>query len=128
MKTFYTSNYERNGTNPSAIAISNPADVPADYTGARDDSLSPTDELLVAYHDRKIGHDEYAASYLALLGERGYTPESVAEKFADGTIFICYDYEDGSASGDDADNGDLSICHRVFLSQWLDGVVSISEI
>jgi hypothetical protein len=133
MKTFYTSNYERSSTSPLAVSISNPADVPATYEGARDADLSPTDDLLERYHARDVSHEGYAAAYIALLGERGITPQSIADKFEEGTIFVCYDYEDGASGSEDADTGtadDLSICHRVFLSKWLNdsGVVTISEI
>jgi hypothetical protein len=116
---FFTSNYTRNASNPSAVAISFSSDIPADYTGAVAAKLAPTGELLETYHDREIDHDAYEAAYIALLGERGVTPESLAAEFADGTIFICYDYEDGESGDGDADNGDTSICHRVFLAKWL---------
>jgi uncharacterized protein YeaO (DUF488 family) len=119
-KTFYTSNYETNGSNPKAVAISNEYDIPASYDGVWDEDLSPTSEMLTEYHDRQISHDEYAAQYAALLTSRGLTPESIADKYEDGTIFICYDYEDG----------DISICHRFILSEILNGaeVATVSEI
>jgi len=119
-KTFYTSNYETSGTNPKAVAISNEADIPADYTGVKFLDLSPTTEMLGEYHDRAISHDEYAQQYAALLASRGLTPAKIADTFEDGTIFVCYDYEDG----------DVSICHRVILSEILNAaeVANVTEI
>lgn len=119
-KTFYTSNYETSGSNPKAVAISNQADIPADYTGAKFLDLAPTTEMLAEYHDRAISHDEYSVQYAALIASRGLTPASIADQFEDGTIFVCYDYEDG----------DASICHRVILSEILNAaeVATVSEI
>jgi hypothetical protein len=120
MKTFYTSNYEKNGTNPAAIAISEPSLVPSDYTGKLGASLAPTPELLEEYHAQKITHDIYAGHYKALLGLRGVSPETIIETVPDGSIFLCFDYEDG----------DPSICHRFILSEWLNdsGLAKVTEI
>ena len=120
MKTFYTSNYEKNGTNPLAVAISEPSYVPANYSGVTEPNLSPNKELLEEYHDGKVNHDTYVIHFLALLGSRGITPESVVKQFEDGTVFLCFDYEDG----------DESVCHRFILSDWLNasGLAEVSEI
>lgn len=119
-KTFYTSNYETNGTNPKAVAISEPSLVPASYEGVRNADLAPTKELLNEYHDQKITHEEYSKHYTSLLTARGLTPEKIAESFEDGTTFLCFDYEDG----------DPSVCHRVILAEWLTeaGVAVVTEI
>jgi uncharacterized protein YeaO (DUF488 family) len=106
---FSTSNYEKNSANPLAVAISHPRDVPAEYTGAKNADLAPTEAMLEEYHERKVSHDEYAAEYVKLLGTRGITPQSLTEQYPDGAVFLCFDYEDG----------DISICHRVILAEWL---------
>jgi uncharacterized protein YeaO (DUF488 family) len=120
MKHFYTSNYDRFGADPKAVAISHPRDVPENYTGIKFADLAPTEDMLEEYHDRKISHDEYAVQYGALLSSRGLHAAELAEKFDDGTIFLCFDYEDG----------DISICHRVILAELLNdtGVASVTEI
>ncbi len=120
MKTFYTSNYDRNGKNEAAVAISVPSLVPADYTGIRDANLAPSQELLDEYHDKHIDHDTYTAHYTALLDSRGITPQSIVCQFNEGTVFICFDYEDG----------DESICHRFILADWLNasGLASVKEV
>jgi uncharacterized protein YeaO (DUF488 family) len=120
MKTFYTSNYEKNGTNPKAIAISEPSLVPSDYDGKRSESLAPTSELLEEYHAQKITHDVYAGHYKALLGSRNITPQTIVDSTPDGSVFLCFDYEDG----------DPSICHRFILSEWLNesGLATVTEI
>ena len=119
-KIFYTSNYEKNGTNPLAVAISEPSLVPDDYKGVRNAALSPTRELLEEYNSQNITHDVYVKHYTNLLIARGMTPEKIAANFSNGTIFLCFDYEDG----------DPSICHRVILGEWLmeAGVATVIEI
>lgn len=120
MKTYFTSNYERNGSNPKAVAISEPSLVPADYSGKLGPSLAPTPELLEEYHSQNIDHDTYAAHYKALLAERGVSPQNIVETIEDGSVFLCFDYEDG----------DPSICHRVILGEWLieSGLAQVTEI
>lgn len=120
MKTFYTSNYGRSGTDAKGVAISHPRDIPATFQGNAANDLAPTEEMLNEYHDRKIGHDEYEQQYITLLQSRGLSPQSIVEQYEDGTIFLCYDYEDG----------DASICHRYLLSGWLNesGLAQVSEI
>jgi uncharacterized protein YeaO (DUF488 family) len=117
--TLYISNYATSGNSPLAVSISHPSDVPETFTGTRDELLAPSTELLTEYHDGTLTNAEYAERYIALLGERGLTPSSISERFDDGTIFVCYDYEDGEASDGDADNGDTKTCHRIFLAKWL---------
>ena len=109
MKTYFTSNYERDGKNPHAVAISHPSMVPADYTGARNETLAPTEDLLHAYHNQHISHDAYKARYIELLTSRGISPESILLAFPADTVFICFDYEDD----------DPSVCHRLILGEWL---------
>jgi hypothetical protein len=120
MKTYYTSNYDKQGTNALAIAISEPSLVPASYTGKLGASLAPTPELLEEYHNQKIDHDTYATHYKALLESRGVSPQNIVETIEDGSVFLCFDYEDG----------DPSICHRVILGEWLteSGLATVSEI
>lgn len=109
MKTFYISNYETSGDKEQAVAISHPTMVPLSYVGTTDDSLAPTIEMLNEYHDRQIDHDTYERQYLDLLTERGLTLPIIVDKFEDETIFVCFDYEDG----------DVSICHRNILADWI---------
>lgn len=110
-KVFYTSNYADSADDPTAVAVSNAAEVPSDYSGKRDEDLSPTMELLDKYHNRDDdkGHTSYAQDYIALLAERGLTVAAIAEKFESGTTFICYDYDDATGH----------ICHRMILAELL---------
>lgn len=118
MKTFHTSNYDRDGANPLAVAISYKP--PEDYAGAVDVSLAPTKALLDEYHDDKITDDQYAKDYIALIESRGVTAQSVIDRYPEGTIFLCYDYKDGSANR----------CHRFILADYLmaGGAVDVPEL
>ena len=115
MKTFYTSNYDRNGTNPMAIAISEPSLVPDTYTGVRNEHLAPRKGALDDYHAGTMTEAEYKAEYLAKINL-----VTVADEFPDGTVFLCFDYEEESTL----------FCHRFFLSEALNnaGVATVTEI
>ena len=111
-KVFYTSNYENSGDSPLAVCVSHPSDTPDTYTGARAEDLAPSAEMLEKYHgrDSKKGHAAYAQEYLALLGSRGLSASKIAARYPNGTIFICYDYDEAK---------DTSVCHRLILSELL---------
>ena len=111
-KVFYTSSYEASGRENQAVAISHESEIPDSYKGVRATELAPSQEMLDKYHgakDTKEKHAEYAQQYLALLRSRELTPALITDKYENGTIFVCYDYE----AGDD------SVCHRHILSELL---------
>lgn len=111
-KVYYISSYEESGREKQAVAISHASEIPDSYQGVRADDLAPSQEMLDKYHDAKDTkekHKEYAQEYLALLGSRGLNPSAITDRYDNGTIFVCYDYEEG----------DDSVCHRHILSELL---------
>ena len=111
-KTFFTSTYDLNGSNPKAVAVSHETEIPADYAGERAADLSPTMEMLDKYHGRdddRESHAEYTREYISLLASRGLNAATIANSYEDGTVFVCYDYPEG----------DTSICHRHILKEIL---------
>ena len=122
--TYHTADYGDgvlDGDNPMAVAVSHASGIPASWVGRRDPELAPSAEMLKKYHGRddETGHAAYALEYLELLGSRGLNASAIAEKYPNGTIFVCYDY----------DEGDTSICHRLILSELLNatGVADVAE-
>ncbi len=123
MKTFHTSNYDKAGTNPLAVAISLSTLIPATYKGQICNTLAPDADLLKAYETGAHTDDAFKDLYLHALAGRGMLPAVIADLFADGTVFVCFDYEDGDGQG-----GDNLKCHRSFLADYLKAYANVTEI
>lgn len=104
MKTIFTSNYARNGSNPNAYGIS--ASVPKWYTGARLRWLAPSWDIIFAVQKGHISDEEYGDRYLKELTKK-YTAEMVIAGIPDGAILLCYE-----SPGD--------FCHRRVLAEWVE--------
>lgn len=104
MKQIFTSNYARNGKNPSAVAIS--VFAPKWYVGKHLKILAPTWEIVKNIKDGVIDEVDYTKQYLKILQERELTPDKIINLIPDRSILLCYE-----SPGD--------FCHRRVLAEWV---------
>lgn len=104
----HTSNYNRQGTNTKAIAISYSI-IPAIrswFSGKHLPALGPSGDLLGRYKDGSVTEEEYVFEYISLLTKRKITPEIVLEMVPDGSVLLCYERP-------------FEFCHRSILSEYV---------
>lgn len=115
MKTFYTSNYARNGQHPKAVSIS--AYLPKwGYSGLWYRPLAPSFENLHDILDGKTTAEEYNERYLKELNE-STTVEQVVNDLPDGSVLLCFEKP-------------TDHCHRHVVRDWLNasGLCTVEEI
>lgn len=68
------------------------------------------------YNEECINADDYIIRYLALLAERGKSPQEVADALPEGAVLLCYEKP-------------TDFCHRHIAAEWLRGAdVTINEL
>lgn len=105
MKNIQTSNYARKGADPLSIGIS--ATVPKWYNGKRLDCIAPTWQLVEDIIEGRLDQDQYDEAYIALLLQRGLTPQKVYDMLPDECFLLCYE-------------SPKDHCHRRLLASWLE--------
>lgn len=117
MKTLYTSNYARNGTNPKALSIS--ATVPSYLPNiGRFPLLAPSKALLYAILNGEITQDQYDIEYMnEILNVRKLDPVDIVAQLDDGAILLCYEKP-------------TDHCHRHLVRDWLNnsGAAEVFEL
>lgn len=113
--TIYTSNFQRNRTNPNAVAICRTITQwvrDLGFDGKWRPDLAPSQKLLNRLTNEDMPEEAYAAEYLRELQRNGLTPQSILDSIPDGSVLLCYERP-----------GDF--CHRRVLADWIESQTGV---
>lgn len=105
----FTSYYAKHGTDPRSISIS--AKAPPWYVGRTYPLLAPTWDIINGVKARRITEAQYTTQYMAILKERGVTPQRIINELDD-SILLCYEVPS-------------DFCHRHIVAAWIETELGI---